>query len=153
MARNCHVAAARRPDDLGMAATFLDGPAGLLGQTVDVTPHSARVRLITDPSSGVAAMLQSERAEGIVRGSIDGNLTFDFVSTDTTIRAGDVVITSGIGGVYPKGLIVGEVTKVRSTPSDLYQDVELEPSARLDGIEEVLVLVGAVPKTDVGVGE
>lgn len=129
------------------------GPAGLLGQTVDVTAHSARVRLITDPDSGVAAMLQSERAEGIVSGSIDGKLTMDFVSTDTTVRAGDVVITSGIGGVYPKGLIVGEVTSVRKTPSDLYQNIELVPSGQIAGLEEVLVLIGAAPKTDVGTGE
>ena len=129
------------------------GSAGILGQTVDVTAHSARVRLITDPQSGVAAMLQSSRAEGIVRGSIDGKLTLDFVSTDTTVTAGDVVITSGIGGVYPKGLIVGEVTKVRKTPADLYRDIELSPTGRLIGLEEVLVLVGAAPKTDVGAGE
>lgn len=129
------------------------GPAGLLGQTVDVTAHSARVRLITDPESGVAAMLQSSRGEGVVRGSIDGKLTLDFVSTDTTVRAGDVVITSGIGGVYPKGLIVGEVTKVRKSPADLYRNIELAPTGRLAGLEEVLVLVGAAPKTDVGAGE
>lgn len=129
------------------------GPAGLLGQTVDVTAHSARVRLITDPNSGVAAMLQSSRTQGIVRGSIEGQLTLDFVSTETTVRAGDVVITSGIGGVYPKGLIIGEVTKVRKTPADLYQNIELAPTGRLAGLEEVLVLVGAAPKTDVGVGE
>jgi len=143
----------RGTDDQVRAGMPVVGPAGLLGQTVDVTAHSARVRLITDPDSGVAAMLQSERAEGIVSGSIDGNLTLDFVSTETTIRPGDVVITSGIGGVYPKGLIVGEVTRVRKTPADLYQNVELVPSGRLDGLEEVLVLVGAVPKTDVGDGE
>ena len=129
------------------------GPAGLLGQTADVTAHSARVRLITDPNSGVAAMLQSSRTEGIVRGSIEGQLALDFVSTETTVRVGDVVITSGIGGVYPKGLIVGEVTEVRNTPADLYQSIELSPVGRLAGLEEVLVLVGAPPKTDVGVGE
>ena len=81
-----------------------------------------------------------------MRGSIDGKLTLDFVSTDTTVRAGDVVITSGIGGVYPKGLIVGEVTKVQRTPADLYQNIELAPSGRLAGLEEVLVLVGAAPE-------
>jgi rod shape-determining protein MreC len=129
------------------------GPAGLLGQTVDVTPHSSRVRLITDPNSGVAAMLQNSRAEGIVRGSIEGKLTLDFVSVDTTVRAGDVVITSGIGGVYPKGLIVGEVTKVEKSPADLYQNIELSPSGRLAGLEEVLVLVGAAPASTIGGGE
>lgn len=129
------------------------GPAGLLGQTVDVTAHSARVRLITDPNSGVAAMLQSKRMEGIVHGSIEGKLALDFVSTETTVRSGDVVITSGIGGVYPKGLIIGEVTKVVRTPADLYQSIEMVPTGRLAGLEEVLVLVGASPKTDLGAGE
>ncbi len=143
----------RGTDDQVREGMPVVGPAGLLGQTVDVTAHSARVRLITDPDSGVAAMLQSERAEGIVSGSIDGKLTMDFVSTDTTVRAGDVVITSGIGGVYPKGLIVGEVTSVRKTPSDLYQNIELVPSGQIAGLEEVLVLIGVVPKTDVGAGE
>ena len=135
------------------AAMPVVGTAGLLGQTVDVTANSARVRLITDPNSGVAAMLQVKRVEGIVKGSLEGRLTLDFVSTDTTVRAGDVVITSGIGGVYPKGLLVGEVTKVRKSASDLYQNIELAPSARLSGLEEVLVLVGATPKSVVGGGE
>lgn len=143
----------RGTDDQIRAGMPVVGPAGLLGQTVDVTARTSRVRLITDPNSGVAAMLQSTRKEGIVRGSIEGGITLEFVSMDTTVRAGDVVITSGIGGVYPKGLIVGEVTKVEKNPADLYQGIELAPSGRLAGLEEVLVLVGAAPQTDVGAGE
>ena len=129
------------------------GPQGLLGQTIDVTRHSAKVRLITDPSSGVAAMVQSTRAEGVVRGSIDGGLTLEFVSRETTVRAGDVVISSGMGGVYPKGLIIGEITSVKSTPSTLYQDIVLAPAGSLSGLEEVIVLVGATPQATVGGGE
>jgi rod shape-determining protein MreC len=134
----------------GMAAV---GPAGLLGQTVDVGPNSARVRLITDSNSGVSAMLQSSRVQGIARGSLAGRLSLDFVSIDTTVRVGDVVITSGLGGVYPKGLLVGEVTRVQKSPSGLYQSIDLAPTARLNGLEEVLVLVGAKPSTLVGGGE
>ncbi len=129
------------------------GAQGLLGQTVGVTKHAAKVRLITDPQSGVAAMVQSTRAEGVVRGSIDGKLTLDFVSAETTVRAGDVVISSGMGGVYPKGLIVGEVTRVRSAPSALYQDIEVTPSGELSGLEEVLVLVSIPATANVGGGE
>jgi rod shape-determining protein MreC len=120
---------------------------GLLGQTIEVTPHAARVRLITDQSSGVAAMVQSNRKEGVVHGSIDGALALDFVSHDTTVKAGDVVITSGMGGVYPKGILVGEVTKVQNLPSALYQDIALSPAANLGQLEEVLVLVGSTPLT------
>jgi rod shape-determining protein MreC len=138
----------------GVAAEMpVVGAGGLLGETDDVTANSARVRLITDPNSGVAALIQSSRAQGIVKGSLEGQLTLDFVSTDTTVRAGDVVITSGIGGVFPKGLLVGEVTKVVKTASSLYQSIDLAPSARLNGVEEVLVLVGTTPKTVVGGGE
>lgn len=129
------------------------GAQGLLGQTVGVTKNAAKVRLITDPRSGVAAMVQATRAEGIVHGSIEGKLKLDFVSGETTVTAGDVVISSGMGGVYPKGLIVGEVTRVRTTPSSLYQDIEVTPTGRLTGLEEVLVLVGVPAKTDVGGGE
>jgi len=129
------------------------GAQGLLGQTVGVTKHAAKVRLITDPQSGVASMIQSTRAEGVVRGSIEGKLTLDFVSAETTVRAGDVVISSGMGGVYPKGLIVGEVTRVRSAPSALYQDIEVTPSGRLTGLEEVLVLVSVPAAADIGGGE
>jgi rod shape-determining protein MreC len=129
------------------------GAQGLLGQTVGVTKHAAKVRLITDPRSGVAAMVQSTRAEGVVRGSIEGRMTLDFVSSETTVKAGDVVISSGMGGVYPKGLIVGEVTRVRTTPSSLYQDIEVTPAGELTGLEEVLVLIDIPATADVGGGE
>ena len=135
------------------AAKDASSTAGLLGQTTDVTAHSAKVRLISDQSSGVAAMLQSNRIEGIARGSIDGAVTLDFVSHETTVKAGDVVVTSGMGGVYPKGLLVGEVTKVSNLPASLYQDISLAPAADLNGLEEVIVLVGAGAGVQTGGGE
>ncbi|PKQ15957.1 MAG: rod shape-determining protein MreC [Actinobacteria bacterium HGW-Actinobacteria-7] len=121
------------------------GPRGLLGQTVSVSARSSRVRLLTDQRSGVAALVQRTRAAGIVKGSIDGHLSLEFVSTETTVRAGDVVITSGIGGVYPKGLIVGEAIDVKREPNALFQTITLEPAGGLAGLEEVLVLTGAPP--------
>lgn len=134
-------------------ATEASAAGGLIGQTTDVTAHSVKVRLITDQNSGVAAMIQANRAEGIVHGSIDGGLSLDFISHETTVKAGDVVITSGTGGVYPKGLLVGEVTKVSNLASNLYQDVTLSPSADLDNSEEVLILVNANPAVQTGSGE
>lgn len=127
---------------------------GLLGQTTRVTGHTAKVRLISDQGSGVASIIQSSRAEGVVRGSIQGALNLDFVNRDATVKPGDVVITSGLGGVYPKGLLVGEVTKVANTPAGLYQSISVAPSADLKGLEEVLVLTGATPaQLQVGSGE
>lgn len=118
------------------------GPDGLLGQTDQVGPTSARVRLITDQSSGVAALVQRSRAEGIVRGSIQGQLTLEFVSRETTLRVGDVVITSGLGGVYPKGIIVGEISEMSSRSNDLYRSATVAPAGDVTRLEEVLVLVG-----------
>lgn len=116
------------------------GPLGLLGQTVAVAPGSAKVRLITDQRSGVAAMVQRTRAPGIVRGSIEGALSLDFVGNNQKVRVGDVVITSGIGGVYPKGIVIGEVVSAKKDSAGLYQKIELEPASDLTGLEEVLVL-------------
>lgn len=121
------------------------GPDGLLGQTVAVSAGSSRVRLITDQRSGVAAIIQRNRAEGVVRGSIEGNLTMDFVNVARDVKKGDVVITSGIGGVYPRGLIVGEVVDVSREANALYQEITVQPAGDLSGLEEVLVLVGKPP--------
>jgi rod shape-determining protein MreC len=125
-------------------------PQGLLGQTVDVTEHSSRVRLITDQRSGVASIIQATRAEGIVNGSIEGDLTMDFVSQETTVVVGDIVLTSGMGGVYPKGLLVGDVQDVEVNENDLYQRINVRPSATITGVEELIVLVGTPPPTDTG---
>ncbi len=113
---------------------------GVIGQVVETGERSSRVRLITDQRSGVAAMLQPTRAEGVVYGSVDGDLTMDFVSRDTTVNVGDVVLTSGMGGVYPKGLLIGEVADVQVNEADLYPRIRVRPSAVLAGLEEVVVL-------------
>lgn len=129
------------------------GPLGLLGQTIEVSPGSAKVRLITDQRSGVAAMIQSTRAEGVVRGSIDGRLSLDFVSVDSTVTAGDVVITSGLGGVFPKGTVIGEVVEVKSSPSALQQEIRVVPASDPSLLEEVVVLLGRVPVQEPEDGE
>lgn len=124
---------------------------GLIGQIVEASAHSSRVRLITDQRSGVAAILQATRAEGVVNGSLEGVLTMDFVSRETTLSVGDVVLTSGMGGVYPKGLLIGEVSDVRLSDADLFPHIQVRPSAELAGLEEVVVLVGT-PVDDTGTG-
>ncbi len=124
---------------------------GLIGQIVEAGPHSSRVRLITDQRSGVGAMLQATRAEGVVNGSLGGDLTLDYVSRETTVTVGDVVLTSGMGGVYPKGLLIGEVSDVQLNDADLFPRIQVRPSAALAGLEEVVVLVG-VPFEDATTG-
>lgn len=126
---------------------------GLVGQVVNVTAFDAKVRLITDTNSGVAVIVQRTRAEGVVRGSVDGKLTLDFVSKETLPVRGDVLVTSGMGGAFPKGLVVGEVTSVAAPQADLFPKVEVESRVSIGRVEEALILVDAAVATQSGGGE
>jgi rod shape-determining protein MreC len=116
---------------------------GLVGQVVEVTPWSSRVLLITDADSGVAVLVQRTRVNGIVRGSIQGPLHLEFVGKSAAPVIGDVLLTSGLGGVYPKDIVVGEVTEVSAQQTDLFTSVTVASRVDIDRIEEVLVIVGA----------
>jgi rod shape-determining protein MreC len=126
---------------------------GLVGQVVDVTPLDAKVRLITDADSGVAVIVQRTRAEGVVRGSVDGKLTLDFVSKAKLPVRGDVLVTSGMGGAFPKGIVVGEVTAVAAPQADLFPKVQVESRVSIGLIEEVLVLATPTVPEQSGGGE
>lgn len=113
---------------------------GLVGQVVEAGPWDARVRLITDTESGVAALIQRTRANGIVKGTLDGPLELDFVDKTSAPVVGDVILTSGLGGIYPKGIVIGEVTNVATSTADLYPVVAVASRVQIDRIEEVVVL-------------
>ena len=115
---------------------------GLIGQVESVSLYSSQVRLITDPESGVAAYLQATRVEGILSGSVDGVLFLNFISLDVPVRPGDTVITSGTGGVFPKGIPIGEVASVTYSETDVYQTITIRIFSRVNSYEEVLVVVG-----------
>lgn len=129
------------------------GTTGVIGQIVGVSDHAATVRLITDPQSGVAALLQSSRAEGIVRGSLEGLLYFEDVDVDETIEVGDVVLTSGLGGSYTSGLIIGTVVKVDSAQGDSSRRAVVSPNGEISSLEEVLVVLSVDSSADGGDGE
>jgi len=116
---------------------------GLIGQIDSVSLYSSQVRLIEDQESGVSAFLQASRTEGIVSGSVDGILYLNYIGLDVAVAPGDTVITSGAGGVYPKGIPIGEVATVQSSPSDVYQTITLKTFNRVESYEEVLVIVGS----------
>ena len=85
-------------------------------------------------------MIQSTRAQGMVEGSADGTLHLNLIRTDQAVNVGDVVVTSGLGGVFPKGLPMGKVTSVNKTPGALYYDIVVEPYSTADSYEEVWVV-------------
>ena len=113
---------------------------GAIGQIIRCGAASSTVRLVTDENSSVSAMVQSSRAQGVLRGSVDGTLHLTLVRTDQNVEVGDTVVTSGLGGVFPKGLPLGTVTSVERTAGALYYDIEVEPLSSTESFEEVLVI-------------
>lgn len=126
---------------------------GLVGQVIEASPWSAKVRLVTSPDSGVAVLVQRTRATGVMRGSLDGGLWLDFVDKSKVPQRGDVLVTSGLGGVYPKGLVTGEVTDVTSARADLYPRIAVASRVAIGDIEEVLVLTEQRTDQQPGGGE
>ncbi len=116
--------------------------SGLLGQIESVSLTSSVVKLITDESSGVSVYLQDAQTEGILTGSVNGTLYIDYVPVTTSVQVGDTVITSGMGGVYPKGIYVGTVARVDSNPTDTYQKIIVNPNTISYITQEVLVVTG-----------
>lgn len=114
-------------------------PKGIVGQIVTVASRSAEVLLITDNSSGVDVISQRSRARGIVSGSLDIGTVMQYVKRDEDIEEGDRLITSGLDGIFPKGLLVGTVGKVRRETHGHFQHVQVTLAFNPSRIEEVLV--------------
>lgn len=128
------------------------GSYGVVGQVATVSDKSCTVRLLTDPQSGVAALIQSNRAEGIVRGSLDGMLYLENVAADVVVEAGDVVLTSGLGGSYQRGLLIGSVVKVEGRPGDATRTIVVSPNDITHGYEDVIVVFEASGDTGSSTG-
>lgn len=114
---------------------------GVVGQLVKVSAGSSRVLLLTDHASAIAATVERSRARGIVKGKGGGRCSLEFTLHQEDVKVGDTVITSGIGGVFPKGLPVGEVTMVKKGEYGIFQTVEVSPRVNISRLEEVLVIL------------
>lgn len=117
-------------------------PGGLVGQVVDVSSSSARVQLITDPVSAVGVLLQGTRVTGLLVGGQSGRLRIKYLPARAEIPPGEVVITSGLGGVYPKGITIGRVLAAEGKSGALFQEATVEPAVDFSQLEEVLVVTG-----------
>lgn len=117
------------------------GATGVIGQVVSTTPATCNVRLLTDAQSGVSVLVQSSRAEGIVRGSVEGTLYLEGIDDTVDLSEGDVVITSGLGGGYYRGLVVGMITKIEQRPGSLSRTIVVTPNASFSNISEALVVI------------
>jgi rod shape-determining protein MreC len=115
---------------------------GLVGRVEEVDPASSKVRLINDLNSSVSVRLQTEsRTTGVLRGQSQGNLmVIAYIPQTDGVSAGDVVLTSGLGGIYPEGLVVGKVTQVEGKDSDPFQEAVVDAAVPLDKLERLYVL-------------
>jgi rod shape-determining protein MreC len=114
-------------------------PDGVVGKIVEAFPSTAQVLLINDKESGVGALFAASRTHGVVKGSGDPNPRLDYIVNDEKVKAGDVLLTSGDDRIFPKGLLIGTVTD--SKPALPFQIIHVQPAARLDRLEDVLVLL------------
>jgi rod shape-determining protein MreC len=116
-------------------------PQGIAGQVVEVSNHYAKVMLIIDRNSAVDALVQRTRARGVIKGESTDRCHLDFVLRKNDVRVGDSVVSSGLDGVYPKGLRVGFVSEVIEHDADIFHEVIVTPYVDFEKLEEVLVVM------------
>lgn len=113
---------------------------GVVGRIIEVNAGSSRVLLTTDLRSNIDVIIERSRVKGVVEGNGTDGLVMKYVRQVDEVQVGDQVITSGLSGVFPKGLVVGEVTRVEKSGDNFFKHVEVRPAVDLGKLEEVLVL-------------
>jgi rod shape-determining protein MreC len=140
-------------DDLELASDQpVISPRGVVGKTTEVGPYTTRVVLLVDENCKVSAVTESSRAQGIISGatamnnSAGATCRFSFVPRDTEFAAGERVFTSGLGGIFPANLLIGVVAEAPPLAADknfgLYREGVVQPTADLNGLQEVFIIVG-----------
>ncbi|MXX26054.1 MAG: rod shape-determining protein MreC [Caldilineaceae bacterium SB0668_bin_21] len=118
---------------------------GLVGRISEVTSTTSKVLLITDPSSTVNAILQSSRLTGVISGRPGSHPVIGFLPQGTEIGVGEVVLTSGMGGTFPKGIHIGQVVEVRQRDVNVFQEAVVRPTVNFGQLEEVMVVTNFDP--------
>jgi rod shape-determining protein MreC len=120
-----------------VAISFL----GLIGRVSEVTAFTCKVTLINDPNISVSAMLQRSRQEGLVSGTLGNYLIMRYLPEDVDAKVGDIVVTSGLNELYPKGVLIGTVAEINKEFSGLSRYAIVKPAVTLSGVEELLIIV------------
>ncbi|MGM0417295.1 MAG: rod shape-determining protein MreC [Thermodesulfobacteriota bacterium] len=115
-------------------------PAGVVGQVIEVSQNYSKVLLITDRMSGVDSLVQENRGRGIVSGTKNDVCELKYMLRKFDLEKGQHIITSGMDGVFPKGLRIGEITQVRKKTSGIFQEVSVKPFVNFEKLEEVLIV-------------
>lgn len=119
---------------------------GVVGKIIAVSPNASRVLLINDHNSALDAFDQRSRSRGIIAGVVDDGLTMKYVDRTDDIRKGDVIVTSGLDGIFPRGLLVGTVKNVDRKRPGLFLNVEVTPAVDFRQLEQVLIVTQMPPK-------
>ena len=114
---------------------------GVVGRIVSVSPNYAKALLVIDQNSAVDCLVQRSRARGMVKGLSTEICNLDYVVKSSDVAVGDMIVTSGLGGVFPKGLSMGKVVKIKGANGGLFKDIEIKPSVDFSKLEEVLVIL------------
>jgi rod shape-determining protein MreC len=129
-----------RSDGIVVGMPVLTSEA-LVGRISEVSTHSSKVMLISDPSSSVSCLIQRTRATGSVQGYPGDDLLMRYIPQGENVAPGDLVLTSGLGGNFPKRLLVGRVVSVERSDVEIFQEARVEPAVRLSDLEMVMVLL------------
>jgi rod shape-determining protein MreC len=122
---------------------------GLVGRISHVTDTTSKVLLLTDANSAVNAIMQSSRLNGVVRGNPGGDLIMDYIPQGALFSIGEVVLTSGLGGRFPKGIPIGQVVEIQQRDIDVFQRAVVRPTVDLSRLELVLVVTNFDPLEDI----
>ena len=115
-------------------------PQGIVGRIVGVYPEYSKVMLIVDRKSSADAMVQRTRIRGMLKGKGGNRCSLEFVPKSADVQVGDLVLASGLVGLYPKGLVFGKVTAANKKNPGVFQEIEVSPNVDLSTLEEVLVV-------------
>jgi len=118
---------------------------GLVGRVTEVSATASKVQLIIDPNSVINARIQASRAEGVLVGQSTGGLQMIYIPQDVTVTAGDLVVTSGLGGGFPPEILIGRVVSVHKRDYELYQTAVIEPRNDFTKLEMVLIITNFEP--------
>lgn len=124
-------------------------PEGLVGRVIAVSASTCEVLMITDPRSGVGSLVQDTRTPGIVEGvaGASGIARMIHIPNNAPVEAGQAVVTSGQGSIFPKGIPVGRINSIQNEPSGLFLSAEISPFANLNSLEEVMIVTFVQPES------
>jgi len=118
-------------------------PGGVVGRVVVAGPRASRVQLLVDRNAAAGALIERSRAQGVAVGATDERLRLEYVSETSDVAVGDLVVTSGIDGIYPKGFVIGTVDAVEKN-GPAYRSISITPAVNFSSLEDVLVVTSSV---------